>query len=1040
MIRILQLNVNHSWGVQDLLMQRLTEGRFGIGIISEPRRIPENTMWFGDSDKVAAVFWDPREIASHCSLLHQGNGFVVVGNEQLIVISCYVSPRTRSWEFQEFLDRVTDCIERFNGVEMIVAGDFNAKSVLWGERMGNIKGRLLEQWANRHELRLANVGNQPTCVRPQGESRVDLTWSTPGLIDRIRDWEVLDEVSLSDHLYIVYNVLPVEYNSGFWGNRQEEEYPRWIFKDMDRDRFLEMVQLGYWERDERVLESVDEQAETLKRVVTHACDAVAKRAGRNQRKRNKYWWNAQIEEVRKRAITCRRSLTKANRTDDMDRRERARIEYKAARKELRLEIRKAKSLAWQELLNTIDKDPWGRPYRIVMAKLRKQGPSAIETLSLEKLENILEELFPGRAEEIEDPIPEEIVVEEWDNALEVTTTQVRGLLSNKKKSGKTAPGPDGFTRKLWKSVPDELLQEVRDLYNKCLRMGKFPSGWKTARLVLIPKVSGVNSANVKYRPICLLDEVGKGLERTIADRLKTFLNISRDAALSNRQYGFREGRSTIDAMIEVRRFVEDAVAVNDIVFAVSLDIKNAFNSIPWKAIIRVMREKKFPNYLIRIINSYLSDRNISFKTCDGQIRTKEVYAGVPQGSVLGPLLWNIVYDYVLKVRLLDECDIVAYADDTLVLVRARDAISATHRTNICVAMVMSRIEELGLQVATNKTEAIVFKSGRKKRRERWDIRVGHDFVEVKDSLKYLGVMFDTGLNFKGHFRYIEEKAGKVTRALWRLMPNLRGPGEAKRRLYVRTIEAVMIYAAPVWCEKFVQYKSQQVHINRIRRGAALRVISGYRTISHDAAALLARMPPFYLLAARQRRLYERIKDSKERGLYNKEMALELRVMAETIMLRQWKMDLSRPNLPGQRVIQAILPCLEEWVGRRHGSLTFHLTQLVTAHGSFGVYLSRMNRRDTEICPHCYEENDDADHTLKRCPTWERERGDLVMIVGDNLDLRSLMTRMVRSDRAWMAVLSFAEKVMLKKEISEREREAERGAVVLRRRYSDDSTS
>lgn len=466
-----------------------------------------------------------------------------------------------------------------------------------------------------------------------------------------------------------------------------------------------------------------------------------------------------------------------------------------------------------------------------------------------------------------------------------------------------------------------------------------------------------------------------------------------------------------------------------VVIAVSLDIKNAFNSIPWGAIMEAIENKKFPRYLAKIIDNYLRDRNIMYKTNKGRIKTEVVHAVVPQGSVLGPTLWNIAFDSVLGITIL-EGKIIAYADDTLILVKARDIQTVIHESNVAIAAAMNRIENLGLKVATEKSEAILFQRSRKKIPEGLEVRVGEGWVMIRDTLKYLGVILDKKLTFRQHFVYAADKTKKVMSALWRIMPNLRGPGEARRQFYAKVLHSVMLYAAPVWYDKFTAYKAPQRPIRKVQRMIALRVICRYKTVSHEAALLLARIPSFYLIAGRQKRLYERTKDLRARGEINKEDILELRHMANTILLRQWKMDISRQNIPGQRIIKALQPCLEEWVNRSNGSISFHLTQLFTAHGSFGTYLFKIRKVDTEMCPHCDEGIDDAEHTMKYCPVWRQEREELVQLVGNNLELGTLVPKMIRCEEKWRAVDIFALKVLTRKEAAERERDARRGAVII----------
>lgn len=214
-----------------------------------------------------------------------------------------------------------------------------------------------------------------------------------------------------------------------------------------------------------------------------ACDEAAKRIKPHQ-KRNKYWWNDSIRIARETAISKRRIMTRANKNGNEEEKEQARVQYRIARRKMREEIKKAKFLAWQELIDTIDKDPWGKPYRIVMAKLKRNAPTPTEMMRESEVRNIVRNLFPnnyhGRQElELEEE-------DEWDRELEIDNIQVMQAIKGKKGTA-TAPGPDGITKRVWKIAPVELMEEVKILYNKCLRMGTFPRAWKRARLLLIPK-------------------------------------------------------------------------------------------------------------------------------------------------------------------------------------------------------------------------------------------------------------------------------------------------------------------------------------------------------------------------------------------------------------------------------------------------------------------------------------------------------------------------------------------------------------------------
>ncbi|KAL6417767.1 hypothetical protein ACFW04_012545 [Cataglyphis niger] len=358
-----------------------------------------------------------------------------------------------------------------------------------------------------------------------------------------------------------------------------------------------------------------------------------------------------------------------------------------------------------------------------------------------------------------------------------------------------------------------------------------------------------------------------------------------------------------------------------------------------------------------------------------------------------------------------------------------DTIStAVARSNIQVARVLNRIRRLGLQVSLEKTEAIVF-YGKNKPPRIVRLNVDGKDIEAKPTLKYLGIMLDGRLNFRPHFEYVENKIAKVNRALGRLMPNLRGPNESKRKLYAQVVLSILLYGAPIWNEAFMASKSSQIIINRVLRTLAIRVVSGYRTISLDAALLLARIPPVYLLANARRRVYDRVKDLWNSNRWSKKAESEIKVDENLLLYRQWEVYCENPNLAGARTRDAILPHFQEWIGRKHGNISFRITQLLTGHGCFGTYLYRIGKVPEPYCEHCNVQNeeDSPEHTLEDCKAWEENRNKLCEKLEVNLDmltLEKLIQQVLRSKGKWEALAEFANTVMLRKEVAERARQEE----------------
>lgn len=129
-------------------------------------------------------------------------------------------------------------------------------------------------------------------------------------------------------------------------------------------------------------------------------------------------------------------------------------------------------------------------------------------------------------------------------------------------------------------------------------------------------------------------------------------------------------------------------------------------------------------------------------------------------------------------------------------------------------------------------------------------------IKIGRKLKYLGMILDSKMGFTEHFRYIQEK---VRKALCRLMPNLRGPHENKKRLYAYIVQSIVMYGTPIWYDSFAKNMAIQRPLQKIQRQIAVRIVSGYRTIAFEVTIILARTPPWDLVAKKYKSIYERFR-------------------------------------------------------------------------------------------------------------------------------------------------------------------------------------
>lgn len=425
--------------------------------------------------------------------------------------------------------------------------------------------------------------------------------------------------------------------------------------------------------------------------------------------------------------------------------------------------------------------------------------------------------------------------------------------------------------------------------------------------------------------------------KVLVNRIISWMDNNPESALTANQFGFRRGRSTIDALTEVKKFIEFTLRDDGVALAVSLDIANAFNSLQWGDIRRALREKRIPEYICRVIDSYLSNRYIEYPSARGMVR-RTMEAGVPQGSVLGPLLWNITYDQVLRVTTEEGCHILGYADDTLILVAAEDGEAARLRAEVQTAITIRKIKTLSLKVAAEKTEIVAFRKRRSPEME-LTLEIEDKHIRSKQEMKYLGIIVDSELSFMKHLKYTQEKVNRTNGALCKIMPNLRGPDETRRKLYAYVVTSIVMYGAPVWAEEITTKKEALRILRHMQKRIALRVISAYRTVSYDAATIIARMPPYHLTAMLRCRTYQRVSSAKLNNSWDRGTEKQIFEEENARLRADWKLFAERIQASGNFTRNIILPEWNRWLDRKHGSVNFRLTQALTGHGVFNYDIS-----------------------------------------------------------------------------------------------------
>jgi hypothetical protein len=192
-------------------------------------------------------------------------------------------------------------------------------------------------------------------------------------------------------------------------------------------------------------------------------------------------------------------------------------------------------------------------------------------------------------------------------------------------------------------------------------------------------------------------------------------------------------------------------------------------------------------------------------------------------------------------------------------------------------------------------------------------------------------------------------------ALRGLLPNSGGVGSGVRRLYEGVIRSRVLYGAPVWAQDLMGNRRSRTLVWRLQRTTAIRIATGYRTISNESATVLAASPPFELRARQLCRVYEHLRAPPARAALSPDglSASNVREEAKLEIWERWRSqlmeeDAGRPH----RAVRAVLPNWEAWRDQGAVPLTFSTTQMLTVHGILGEYLLKIGREVTSTCHHC----------------------------------------------------------------------------------------
>jgi len=420
-----------------------------------------------------------------------------------------------------------------------------------------------------------------------------------------------------------------------------------------------------------------------------------------------------------------------------------------------------------------------------------------------------------------DPNPDFLVNCDW------VYSQLMALNPNK------STGIDNIPVIVLQAVAGTISQSLTILINRCLHEGQFPDQWKHAIVSPIPKTDEKSDPS-QYRPISLLPIVSKIAEKHFHGLILQCLESS--GKLSDAQYGFRSGRSTVDAAALFQYYIcsgfEECKAsrVPTRVAAMFFDLRRAFDQVPHDLLLlNLQQEYDLHPCLLRLVSGYLAGRKQSIRVNHQYSKSHEVLSGIGQGTVLGPLLFISYINAIGSLPLSNGSHVILYADD---LVLVKPILSAADETAFCADanMIALTFDNFKMTLNLSKCKTMGFSVAPRPPQFTTQLLVCGTVIERVGEYKYLGLIFDCRLTFKSHILWKIQSCRKELGVISGKLSKWVDPS-GLRRIYQSTIWPNLTYGIEVWFPGPDQQGLIKL-LERFNRRAAMVCLNDYSLINN----------------------------------------------------------------------------------------------------------------------------------------------------------------------------------------------------------------
>lgn len=645
-----------------------------------------------------------------------------LNNRDICVISIYCNPRHKisAFEWKNFYQQIN--------YPVIIFGDFNASHSLWSiDNHQDFEGSALEEFINEFNLVLLNNDSMTRVPRFNWRnSIIDLTIMSPELCLNVENWNVINEAVGSTHYPILLsynNFVNNELNNSVQIKRRNFKKANWpLYKQLILENTNNLninARNNLEEKYEKFIDITNKSAkESIPESVINKFD---KKRGQIP------WWDTSCNhEIAKRKL----ALTKFNRSGSYH----DYLNFKKTCAKTKKYLKNRQRLEWH---NYCEKLSPANSIQEVWNMVRRISGNPIVGRSYD--DNWIPQFLANYC----GTIPSQNLILNCESTIDIedeildsniTLVELKSALAHNKN---TSTGMDRINYRMIQELPDNALNFLVGIMNESFSSSYIPLSWKNHVVIPVLKKDKDPNDHSSYRPITLLSCVGKTLESIFKRRIEWF--IEHFDKFPKSQFGFRKGKGVHDNLNILNTDIRISFSKNEYLLAVFLDVQGAYDNIDFCILADAMKKIGITNKMINWIIKYFQERYIYVRYDNKYFGPKIAYKGIPQGSILGPILYSIYTASIESYVKNDDIEILQFADDIVVYTSSRCLEVAAEKIQNSLYKIEEVFNNLKMVPSTQKTQFIAFT--RHRINSPLQLSFFNDEIHIINSAKYLGVYF-----------------------------------------------------------------------------------------------------------------------------------------------------------------------------------------------------------------------------------------------------------------------------------------------------------